>query len=121
LPGDSWSPRSVDTGLHTHERNKLQPETSRTSNIRDYQMVRGKCKKFTKRKQDYLASSEPSTLNIASLEYPNTPENQDTDLKSYIMMMMIENFRKNINNSLKEIKEKTAKQAEDCLENKEIC
>jgi hypothetical protein len=34
--------------------------------------------------------------------YTNTPEKQDSDLKSNLMMM-IEEFRKDINNSLKEI------------------
>jgi hypothetical protein len=36
LPGETWSPRSADTGLQTQRRNKLQPETARTSNTRDY-------------------------------------------------------------------------------------
>jgi hypothetical protein len=35
LPGESLSPRSAGTGLQTHRRNKLQPETARTSNTRD--------------------------------------------------------------------------------------
>jgi len=34
--------------------------------------------------------------------YQNTPEKQDLDLKSHFMMMM-EDFKKVINNSLKEI------------------
>jgi hypothetical protein len=29
LPGESWSSRSVDTGLHIQRRNKLQPETAK--------------------------------------------------------------------------------------------
>jgi hypothetical protein len=41
--------------------------------------------------------------------YPNTPEKQDSDLKSHLMMM-IEDVRKIINNSLKEIQENTGKQ-----------
>jgi hypothetical protein len=52
-------PRSADPGLQTHRRNKLQPETARTSNTRDYQMVKGKCKNLTKRNLDYFASSKP--------------------------------------------------------------
>jgi hypothetical protein len=46
-----------------------------------------------------------------SLGYPNIPEKQDSDLKSYLMMM-VEDFKKAINNSLKEIQENTAKQVE---------
>jgi hypothetical protein len=41
LPGESWSSRSVD------RRNKLQPEITRTSNTRHYQMEKGKCKNLT--------------------------------------------------------------------------
>jgi hypothetical protein len=50
-------------------RNKLQPETGRTSKSRDYKMVKGKHKKLTNRNQDYVASSEPITPNTASLGY----------------------------------------------------
>jgi hypothetical protein len=42
--------------------------------------------------------------------YPNTPEKQDSNLKSYLIML-IEDF-KSTNNALKEIKEDTAKQVE---------
>jgi hypothetical protein len=111
LPGESWSPRSADTGLQTHRKNKLQPETARTSNIRDYQMAKSKHKNLTNRNQDYLASSEPSTPTTVSPGYPNTPEKQDSDLKLY-MMTLVEDFKMDINNSLKEIQENTAKQVE---------
>jgi hypothetical protein len=97
-PGESWSPRSADTGLQTHRRNKPQPETARTSNTRDNQMAKGKHKNLTKRNQNYLASSEPSSPITASPGYPNTPEKQDVDLKSHLMML-IEAFKKDINNS----------------------
>jgi chromosome segregation ATPase len=43
--------------------------------------------------------------------YPNTPKKQESDLKSHIMMM-IEDFKKDINKSLKEIQENTGKQLE---------
>jgi hypothetical protein len=36
------------------------------------------------------------------LDTPKTPEKQDSDLKSHLKMM-IEDFKKDINNSLKEI------------------
>jgi hypothetical protein len=62
-------------------------------------MERGKHENFTNRNQAYLSSSEPSSLTKASPEYPNTPEKQDSDLKSHFMMM-IEDFKKDINNSL---------------------
>jgi chromosome segregation ATPase len=74
-------------------------------------MAKGKCKNLTNRNQEHWASSEPSTPTTTSPGYPNTPEKQDTDLKSYLMMV-VEDFKKNINNSLKEIQENTAKQVE---------
>jgi hypothetical protein len=74
-------------------------------------MVRGKGKNISNGNQGYLAASEPSSPSIVSPGYPNTPEKQDFDLKSNIMMM-IEDFKKDINNSLKEIQENTGKQLE---------
>jgi hypothetical protein len=62
-----------------------------------------------------LASSKPSTPTTASPGYYNTPEKQDSDLKSYLLMM-IEEFKKDINNSLKEIQENTGKQVENLKE-----
>jgi gas vesicle protein len=58
-----------------------------------------------------LASSEPSSLTTASSGYLKILEKQDSDLKSHLMMM-IEDFKKDINNSLKEIQENTGKQLE---------
>jgi hypothetical protein len=55
-----------------------------------------------------LASSEPSPTTIVNPAYPNTPEKQDSDLKSHFMMM-IEEVKKDINNSVKEIQENTGK------------
>jgi predicted nucleic acid-binding Zn-ribbon protein len=74
-------------------------------------MAKGKCKNLTNRNQDYLASSEHSTPTTASPGYPNTPEKQESDLKSYLIMQ-VEYFKKDINNSLREIQENTAKQVE---------
>jgi hypothetical protein len=71
-------------------------------------MVKGKCKNLTNRNQEHWASSEPSTPTSASPRYPNTPKKQDTDLKSYLMMV-VEDFKKGINISLKEIQENSAK------------
>ena len=70
LPGESWSLKSVDTGLQTHMRDKLQPETARPTNNRDNQMVKGKHKNLTNRNQGYLASSEPSSPTTESPGYP---------------------------------------------------
>ena len=42
--------------------------------------------------------------------YPNTPKKQYSDLKSYLMIL-VEDFKKGIKNSFKEIKN-TAKQVE---------
>jgi hypothetical protein len=55
-----------------------------------------------------LASPEPSPPTTTSPGYPKKLEKQDFDLKSHIMMM-IEDFKKDINNSLKEIQENTTK------------
>jgi hypothetical protein len=54
--------------------------------------------------QGYLALSENSSPTSASPGYPNTPEKQDSDLKSHLMMM-IEDFKNDINKFLKEIQE----------------
>jgi hypothetical protein len=71
-------------------------------------MVKGKGKKISNKNQGYLESSEPSSPTTASPGYPNTPEKQDSYLKSHLMMM-IEDFKKDIN-SLTEIQENTCKQ-----------
>jgi hypothetical protein len=65
-------------------------------------MARGKGKNISNRNQSYLVSSEPSYPNRVSPGWHNTPEKQDSDLKSRLMMM-IEDFKKDINNSPKEI------------------
>jgi hypothetical protein len=74
-------------------------------------MSKGKRKNLTNRNQDYSPSSEPSTPTSASPGYPNTPEKQDTDLKSYLMILA-EDIKKGINNSFKEIQENSAKEVE---------
>jgi hypothetical protein len=52
------------------------------------------------------ASSEPKSPITASPEYTNTPENQESVLKSYLMKI-IQSFKEDINNSMKEIQENT--------------
>ena len=59
--------------------------------------------------------ADPTT---ASPGYTNTPENQDADLKSYLMKI-IELFKEGINSSQKEIQENTGKQV-DSLKRKQI-
>jgi ribosome recycling factor len=72
-------------------------------------MAKGKRKNLAKRNQDYWSPSETSMPTTASSGYPNTPQKQDSDLKSYLMKL-VEDFKKGINNSLKKIQENTAKQ-----------
>jgi hypothetical protein len=71
-----------------------------TTNSRDYHMAKGKCKNLTNRNQDHSPSSENSTPTTGSPGYPNTPKRQDSDLKSYLMMLE-EDIKKDINNSQK--------------------
>jgi hypothetical protein len=78
-------------------------------------VVRGKCKTISNRSQYTLAPSEPISPTTASPGYPNTPENQDADLKSYLMKI-IESFKEDINNLLKEIRKNTDKQVETLKE-----
>jgi hypothetical protein len=74
-------------------------------------MARDKHKNMSNRNQCYLASSEPSSPHTPNPRYSNIPEKQDSDLKSHLMIM-IEDFTKDINNYLKEIQENTGKQVE---------
>jgi hypothetical protein len=74
-------------------------------------MAGGKHKNRSNRNQSYLASSEPNSPTIERPRYTTTPEKQDMDLQSFLMMM-IEDFEKDINNSLKGVQESTGKQAE---------
>jgi hypothetical protein len=71
-------------------------------------MAKGNHKNKRNRNQNYLASSEPSSPIRVNLGYPNTPEKQDSNLNSHLMMV-IEYFRKDINISLKKIQENTGK------------
>jgi hypothetical protein len=80
--------------------------------------VKSRCKNLTNRNQDHSPSSEPSTPTSASPGYPNTPEKLDPDLKAYLIMM-VEDIKKDINNSLKEIKENTAKDLQVLKEKEE--
>jgi hypothetical protein len=76
-------------------------------------MGKGKCKNRSNRNQGYLASSEPNSPIITSLKYTITPEKQDMDLKSLLLMMM-EDFKK-------EIQENTGKHLEGFKEETQKC
>jgi hypothetical protein len=65
-------------------------------------MMKGRHKNLTNRNQDHSPSSEPSTPDSASPGYPNTHKKLYPDLKAYLMMM-VEDIKKDFNNSLKEI------------------
>jgi hypothetical protein len=95
------------------EANRITEGSSSTKdslniNTRDYQMVKGKCKNLTNRNQEHWASSEPRMPTTVNPGYPNTPKKQDSDLKTYLIMV-VEDFKKGINISLKEIQENSAK------------
>ena len=74
-------------------------------------MAKGKHGDAVNRNQGNMVPSEPNSPTTASPGHPNTLEKQDLDLKSQLMMM-IGGFKKDINNSLKEIQENTGKQGE---------
>ena len=83
-------------------------------------MAGGKHKNRSNRNQGYLASSEPNSPTIASPGYTITPEKQDMDLKSLLMMMM-EDFKKEIQENtgkqLEALKEETQKSLKELQEN----
>ena len=72
-------------------------------------MAKEKWKNLSNGNQGNLAISEPSFPTTASSGLPNTPEKEDSDLKSYLTMMM-EIFEKHMNNSFKQLQENTHKQ-----------
>jgi hypothetical protein len=78
-------------------------------------MAKGKLKNLTNRNQDHSPSSEHNTPTPPNPVHLNTPEKIIPDLKAYLMMM-VEDIKKDNNNSLKEIQENTAKQVEDLKE-----
>ena len=78
-------------------------------------MAKGKRKNITNRNQDHSPLSERNTPTQPSPGHLNTAKKLDPDLKAYLMMM-VEDIKKDYNNSLKEIQENTAKQVEDLKE-----
>ena len=90
--------RVAEIGLQAHRRGKHQP--TGPTNTRDNQMAKGKCRNIANSNQVNLAPSKPNSPTTASPEYSNTPEKQDLDLKSQVMMLM-EGFKKDIITPLK--------------------
>jgi vancomycin resistance protein YoaR len=80
--------------------------------------VKGRSKNLTNRNQDHSPLSEPSTTTSAIPGHPNRLENLDPDLKAYLMMM-VEDIKKDFNNSFKEIQENTAKELQILIEKQE--
>jgi hypothetical protein len=70
-------------------------------------MARGKHKNISNKKPRPCGIIRTQFSFHKSLGYPHTPENQDFDKKSHFIMM-IEDFNKDISNSLKEIQENTS-------------
>jgi hypothetical protein len=91
-------------------------QISRAGSTKDNQKVGGKHTNISNRNQGYLASSEPNSPTIASPGYTIIPEKQDSELKS-LLIMVIGDFKKDINNPLKEIQENASKQV-DALKEK---
>ena len=68
-------------------------------------MAKGTRRNITNKNQGNIAASEPNAPLAACPGYTNTPEKQDMDLKS-LVMMLLQDHMKDINKSLKEIQEK---------------
>jgi hypothetical protein len=81
-------------------------------------MVKGKHKNLNNKNQDHTPSSEPSTPTSAIPGHPNTPEKLDPDLKA-CLMMMVQDIRKDFNNSLKELQVNTPKEVQVLKEKEE--
>ena len=77
-------------------------------------MARGKRRNPSNRNQDYMAPSEPNSPIKTNMEYPNTPEKQDLVSKSYLIMML-EDFKKDVKNSLREQVEAYREESQKCL------
>ena len=81
-------------------------------------MVKGKHKNLNNRKKDHSASSERSTPTPPSPGHPNTTENLDPDLKTFLLMM-VEDIKKDFHTSLKELQESNAKELQAHKEKQE--
>jgi hypothetical protein len=81
-------------------------------------MAKGKHKNATNRNPDHSPSSEHSTPTPPSPGHPKTIEKIDPDLKAYLMVM-VEDIKKDFNNSLKEIQENSARELQVLKEKQE--
>jgi hypothetical protein len=81
---------------------KFTGGTARPANTGDNQIWRGKHQNIHNRNQSYLASSRPCFPTTARPRYFSTVEKQDSYLISHLMMM-IEDFKKDITNNFKDI------------------
>ena len=88
VPGKAQSSKVTEIALQVHRRLKHQPMTIRPTNTSENYMAKGKHRNITNRNQGTMAASEPISTTTASPGYPNTPEKQDSDLKSHLMMLM---------------------------------
>jgi hypothetical protein len=80
-------------------------------------MAKGKCKKLSNRNQDHThIRIQHSHLSHSWI--PQHTKKLDLDLKAYLMMM-VEDTKKDINNSLKEIQESNAKEVQVIKEKQE--
>jgi hypothetical protein len=91
-----------------YRKDRLQSDILRAGSTWDNQIAGGEHTNRSNRNQGYLVSSEPNFCTSASPGYTTTPEKQDMDLKSLLMMMM-----EDINNSLKEMQENTSNQVKE--------
>jgi hypothetical protein len=71
-------------------------------------MAKGKHKNLINRNQDHSPSSERSTPTPPRTGHPKTAKKIVSDLKAYLMMM-VEDIKKDFNDSIKEIQENTTK------------
>lgn len=78
-------------------------------------MVKGKRRNLSNRNQDCLASSELSYRTKESTGYPNTLEKHSLVLTSHFVIMIVD-FKKNINKFLKGMQDNTSKQVESLKE-----
>ena len=101
VTGEPQPSSVVKIALQPHRRLKHQPET-RPTNTRDNKMAKGKRRNTTNRNLGNMTVSEPNSSTTACPGYHNTSEKKDLDLKSLVMMLLKE-LKKDINESLKEI------------------
>jgi hypothetical protein len=81
--------------------------------------VEGQEQEYKQQRPRLLGIIRPQFPIQQVLDTPSHQKNQDSDLKSFLTMM-IEDLKKGINNSLKELKENTGKQVEALKENTKI-